>query len=273
MALSKEWKERYLSEMAKAHQRMSEITKLHPDWHFEPPKTLPRNDYEAARRITDFKRINIKAFESGTASKYIVYWTDISIPTYKGEKHVTKGQVFTRRQVLAAEKARQREFVAWKELGLEGEPAEFTPGTQSGRKKYQERRRRDNVKENVLRGLDRLKANVLKSLNKHLAAYEDMLLDGLYEVTERIIAKMEQMSPVDIWNRIRPYMNPDGSNDLFQAELFGSGNPTLSESNLDKLAQVLGLSTYTEDVTAEDIAADEERRSSIREEMLKNPPF
>lgn len=273
MALSKEWKERYLSEMAKAHQRMSEITKLHPDWHFEPPKTLPRNDYEAARRITDFKRINIKAFKSGTASKYLVYWTDISIPTYKGKKHVTKGQVFTRIQVLAAEKARQREVEAWKKLGLEGEPPKYTPGTQEGRKKYLERRRRGNVTGNVMSGFDRLKSNVLKSLNNHLSRYEDMGIEEMFEVTKRIIAKVKDMSPTDIWNKIRPYMNSDGSNDLFQAELFGSGTPTLSESNLDKLAQVLGLSTYTEDVSDEDLAADEERRSLIREEMLKNPPF
>ena len=273
MALSREWKESYLSEMAKAHQRMSEIAKLHPDWHFEPPKTLPRNDYEAARRITDFKRVNLTAFEHGNTLKYVVYWTDVSIPTYKGKSYPTKGQHFTRRQVADAEQAWEREKKAWEKLGLEGEPVRYRPGTQKGRRRYIELRSASNVVSYTQKRVDLFRSNILKSLKKQLGRFIDMGIESMHATCERVISKIESMPSVAVWNTFRTYISSDGTSDLFKTELFGSEFVTLSESNLDKEAELLGLETYTEHVTKEALKDDEERRAAIREEMLKNPPF
>lgn len=274
MALSKEWKERYLTEMAKAHERMAEIAKLYPDWHFEPPKTLPRNDYEAARRITDFKRVNIAAFRAASTPRYVVYWTNVAIPTRKGEKReVKKGTKYTRKQVDEALKAWEREVKAWRKLGLEGEPAKYTPGTKIGREKYIANRKASNVMYNVQKKGNMFKRNLLKSLHAQKGRFIDMGIEEMVTVTDRIIEKISGMDYVSVWNTLRPYISGDGSSDLFKIELFGSEYNTLSESNLDKVAMILGLSTQTEVITEEELKADEERRAAIREQMMKDPPF
>ena len=274
MALSKEWKERYMREMRAAQKRMDTLTKKYPNWHFEPPKTLPRSDYDAARRVTDFRRVNETAFRAGSTPRYVVYWTDVGIPTYgRGTHEVKKGTQFTRRQVTEAEQAWERERKAWKNLGLEGEPARYTPGTKAGREKYIRHRRSQNVEYNVQKKAALFKNNILKSLNKQLGRYEDMGLYDLLVTLQRCIDKINDMSYVAVWNAISPYLNKDGSSDLFQSELFGSGLNVLSESNLDKLAMILGVPTYTEDVTEEELTEDADRRAEIRELMLQDPPF
>lgn len=247
MALSKEWKERYMREKKAAELRMEDIRKVFPDWIFEAPKQMPRNDYEAARRITDFKRVNMTAFKAASTPKYVVTkhgkFEMVVGGAGKQKKTVelTKAKI-TRKQEEDIKKAYDKEKKVASELGLNeyegsGKLPKFSTSARANQYVLN-RSSKSKIRAILTKKADTFKNNLIKSLQSQKSTFLDYGLEDMYNVCVAIIQTLNSMDSISVSNSLVPLMN---TNMILKVEAFSSDSDELSESNLSKVADSLGI--------------------------------
>ena len=245
MALSKEWKERYERELKATVERFAQLSKTFPGWDFKPPKTMPKSDYQAAERITKFKRISQYNIEVGSAPEYVRRNADLSfyippVGASRGKTVKAKSAPLTSKQYLRAKRAGERQIEVYRELGIEYEPRPFTDfAHKSSVDKYIKLRRSKKViMQNALDKAELFKKNFIKSTQSQEEAYLSYGMEDNADLIYKIRLKVREMNAIEVANILTRLQNMDVS---MQLELLGSEKNVLSESNLHKVAQAFGV--------------------------------
>lgn len=247
MALSKEWKARYLKELSSAISRAEKISELKPGWHFNPYKTMPKTDYQAAQRITELRRVTLTNIERGSAPRNVVYQVDTSfdVPSAgfeRGFRVNRKSAPLTSAQYAKAKRAERLQAEVYKEMGLKEPPQPFMAfsNPESVKNYIKARRSRRVIMQNVTDSAQRFKRNFLKSLSKQADMFMSYGMENNYTLAHDIIRKVRGMGDIEVSNILAGLKDRDVS---MSTELLGSETNVLSESNLGFVAEAFDVPT------------------------------
>lgn len=229
---TKEYIKDYEREIKLAKRR----AKLLPEnWDLYLPKTLPKNEIQARKRIAELRKISIRNYRDNTLSKYVKYSKSITRPLKFGGNY--QSFPLTQSQYIKAGKAYQNQIKADKKFGMITQEKPFNSifKDYAGYKQFIDNR--SSVKKAMQLTLKKggvFVDNFVKSLKSNIAILENDTDEEDVKFTidayNKIIDWIEKSSLEEVHNKVYRLVNK--LDDSFVIEIFGSDQKNISTYNM-----------------------------------------
>lgn len=228
------WLEEYKKQEKLAIRR---ATRLPDNWYLYLPKSQPRNEKEAQKRIEKFKNVSIKKFKEFKAPDYVRHQVEIKRP---GKIPNYQSIALTQKQYREAEQAQKRKQKVEKERGLEPSP-DFKNffGSMERYKEFLKERATESAIHKILDRYDnQFIDNFIQSMEGNIESLELYDESGDIDFTIKqyrmIIAFMQahRKEGIKILNNLHKTYGGDFTN-----EIFGSDQVSMSPVNIVRLLE------------------------------------